>query len=104
MLDPKLLRDNPDAVKHATKVKRVASPELVDQWRAADQRRRELQTQADTLRAEQRKVGDHVGQLKRQLKGATSPDLDQAMSRAAELKTKLQVLADDQTAAEAQSQ
>src|SRR5258706_253501 len=35
MLDPKLLRDNPDAVKHATQIKRVGSPELVDQWRVA---------------------------------------------------------------------
>src|SRR6185503_1182384 len=98
MLDPKLLRDNPDAVKQATRVKRVGSPELVDQWRSADQRRRELQTQSDALRAEQKKAGDQVGQLKRQLKGATNPDLDQLMAKAADLKSKLQSLADDQTA------
>jgi len=30
MLDPKLLRENPQAVKEATRVKRVGSPEMVD--------------------------------------------------------------------------
>lgn len=61
MLDPKLLRDNPDAVKDAVRKKRVGSPELVDAWRAADEKRRASQTQADALRAEQGKVGGQVG-------------------------------------------
>jgi seryl-tRNA synthetase len=104
MLDPKLLRENPDAVKAATRVKRIGSPELVDQWLAADTRRRSLQTQSDSLRAEQKKAGDQVGQLKRQLKGGTSPDLEAAMTRAADLKTQLQSLADQQAAAEADAQ
>ena len=52
MLDPKLLRDHPEAVREATRVKRVASPELVDAWLAADQRRRGAQTLADELRAQ----------------------------------------------------
>ena len=51
MLDPKLLRENPEAVKEATRVKRVGSPELVDAWVAADQRRRSSQTQADAIKA-----------------------------------------------------
>jgi len=32
VLDPKLIRENPEIVKHATLAKRVASPELVDAW------------------------------------------------------------------------
>jgi seryl-tRNA synthetase len=103
VLDPKLLRDNPDAVKAAARVKRVGSPELVDQWLAADERRRSLQTQADSLRAEQKKAGDQVGHLKRQLKGGSSPELESAMAWAGELKTKLGSLADEQAAAEEQA-
>lgn len=57
MLDPRLLRENPDAVRHATRVKRVASPDTVDDWREADEKRRAAQTVADGLRAEQKKAG-----------------------------------------------
>jgi seryl-tRNA synthetase len=104
MLDPKLLRDNPQAVKEATRVKRVASPEMVDQWLAADARRRAAQTQADGLKAEQKKVGDQVGLLKRQLKGGTSPELEQVLKQANDLKARAQQLADEQAAAEAEAQ
>jgi len=103
MLDPRLLRDDPNAVKEATRVKRVASPEMVDLWLAADQRRRAAQTQADGLKSEQKKVGDQVGQLKRQLKGGTSPELETLLGKANELKAKAQQLADEQAAAEAEA-
>jgi seryl-tRNA synthetase len=104
MLDPKLLRDNPDAIKEATRVKRVASPEKVDEWLAADTRRRTAQTQADALKAEQKKLGDQVGQLKRQLKGGTSPELEQVLQQTTDLKSRAQQLADEQAAAEAEAQ
>ena len=68
MLDPKLVRERTEDVKQATRVKRVASPELVDQWLAADERRRAAQTQADAVRAEQGKIGTEVGKLKRELR------------------------------------
>jgi seryl-tRNA synthetase len=104
MLDPKLLRENPQAVKEATRIKRVASPEKVDEWLAADARRRAAQTQADGLKAEQKKVGDQVGLLKRQLKGGTSPELEQVLKQANDLKARAQQLADEQAAAEAEAQ
>jgi seryl-tRNA synthetase len=103
MLDPKLLRENPDAIKEATRVKRVASPERVDEWLAADVKRRTAQTQADALKAEQKKVGDQVGQLKRTLKGGTTPELEQFLQQANELKAKAQQLAEQQAAAEAEA-
>jgi seryl-tRNA synthetase len=103
MLDPKLLRENPEAVKEATRVKRVASPERVDAWLAADQRRRGAQTQADGLKSEQKKVGDQVGGLKRQLKGGSSPELEKLLEQANALKGKAQQLADEQAAAEAEA-
>src|SRR3954454_8840621 len=104
MLDPKLLRDTPQAVKEATRVKRVASPEKVDEWLAADARRRAAQTQADGLKAEQKKVGDQVGLLQRQLKGGTSPELEKVLKQANDLKARAQQLADEQATAEAEAQ
>jgi seryl-tRNA synthetase len=35
VLDPEFIRDNPEIVKHATLVKRLASAELVDAWLTA---------------------------------------------------------------------
>src|SRR3954451_16803135 len=103
MLDPKLLRENPDAVKEATRVKRVGSPEMVDAWLAADTRRRSAQTRADGLKSEQKKVGDQVGQLKRQLKGGTTSELEKLLAQASDFKIQAQALADEQAAAEAES-
>ena len=57
MLDSKFVRENPEIVKQATFVKRVASPELVDAWLMADAKRRDTQTQLDSLRNVQKKVG-----------------------------------------------
>lgn len=104
MLDPKLLRENPEAVKEATRVKRVGSPELVDAWLAADQRRRGAQTQVDAIKSEQKKAGDQVGLLKRQLKGGSSPELEAVLQTANDLKAKAQQLAEEQAAAEVEAQ
>src|SRR3954464_12225212 len=96
MLDPKLLRENPDAVKEATRIKRVGSSEMVDAWLAADTRRRSAQTRADALKSEQKKVGDQVGQLKRQLKGGTTSELEKLLAQASDFKIQAQALADEQ--------
>jgi hypothetical protein len=54
VLDPKFICENPEIVKHATLAKRLASPELVDAWLAADATRRNSQTQfAPAKRAEE---------------------------------------------------
>jgi seryl-tRNA synthetase len=62
MLDPKLLRENPEAIRQATRVKRVGSPQLVDAWLAADERRRSAQAQADKLKADQKTAGEQMKQ------------------------------------------
>lgn len=103
MLDPKLLRENPEAVKEATRVKRVGSPELVDQWLAADEKRRNAQTAADSIKAEQGKIGAQVGRLKGQLKGGTSPELEALLKQAGELKARADALVAEQAAAEAEA-
>ncbi|HEV8604324.1 MAG TPA: serine--tRNA ligase [Tepidisphaeraceae bacterium] len=103
MLDPKLLRENPNAVKEATRVKRIASPELVDAWLKADEKRRQSQLQADNFRAEQRKISEQVGQLKRQLKGGTNPEVEKLVAQSNELKAKQQALTEEQSAGEAEA-
>ncbi|WP_022882333.1 serine--tRNA ligase [Gryllotalpicola ginsengisoli] len=52
MIDPVLLRENPDVVK-ASQIARGESPETVDRALAADQARRAALTEFETLRAEQ---------------------------------------------------
>jgi seryl-tRNA synthetase len=104
MLDPKLIRDNPEAIKEATRIKRVGSPELVDAWLKSDEKRRAAQTKADALRAEQGKVGGEVGKLKGKLKGGTSPELEALLAKATEFKTQYETVTKEQADAEAESQ
>ncbi len=59
MIDPQLLRDNPDAVRRS-QVSRGASVELVDQAIAADADRRARIGEFETLRAEQNAFGKTV--------------------------------------------
>jgi len=104
MLDPKFVRENPDAVKQATRVKRVGSPELVDAWLTADAARRNAQAQVDNLRAEQNKLGEQVGKLKRELKGQSTPELERLLAAANDIKEKQDLLNSQRIAAEAEAQ
>jgi seryl-tRNA synthetase len=104
MLDPKFVRENPDVVKEASRVKRVASPETVDAWLAADAARRTAQAQFDNLRAEQNKIGEQVGKLKRELKGQSSPELEKLLSAANSIKEKQDAFNAERTAAETEAQ
>jgi len=104
MLDPKFIRENPDIVKQATRVKRVASPETVDAWLTADAARRNVQAQSDNLRAEQNKLGEQVGKMKRELRGQSSPELEKLLAAANEIKEKQDALNSERTEAEAEVQ
>jgi len=104
MLDPKLIRENPDIVKEATRVKRVATPEMVDAWLAADAARRNTQAQFDTLRAEQNKLGEQVGKLKRELRGQSSPELEKVLAAANSIKEKQESLSTERSRLEAEAQ
>jgi seryl-tRNA synthetase len=104
MLDPKLIRENPDLVKEATRVKRVGSPEIVDAWLAADAARRNAQARFDTLRAEQNKLGEHVGKLKRELKGQGSPELEALLASANGIKETQEALSAERARLESEVQ
>ncbi|MFZ0716776.1 serine--tRNA ligase [Mycobacterium sp.] len=60
MIDLKLLRDNPDAVRESQK-KRGEDPALVDALLAADTARRTAISSADSLRADQKAASKKVG-------------------------------------------
>ena len=93
MIDLKLLRDNPDAVRES-QTKRGEDPNLVDALLAADAERRKAISTADTLRAEQKAASKKVG-------GASPDDRPALLQAAKELAE--QVKAAEATQAEAET-
>jgi seryl-tRNA synthetase len=69
MLDIRLIRDEPDAVK-AGLARRGADPALIDQVLAHDAARRQAQARADELRGEQKSAGRDVAKLQGDEKAA----------------------------------
>ena len=74
MIDPKILRTDPDAVRRS-QTARGESVELVDELVAADERRRSLMASSETARAEQKALSARIpkasGQEKAELLGRT---------------------------------
>lgn len=69
MLDPKLVRNNPDAVREALK-KRADDVGLVDQFLRVDELWRKKSHEVDQLKAEKNAVSDKIGELKKKKKKA----------------------------------
>ena len=69
MIDIKLLRDNPDAVR-ASQRSRGEDEGVVDAIRAADERRRSSLTAFEQLRAEQKTMGKDVARAQGEEKQA----------------------------------
>ncbi len=82
MIDPQLLRDNPDLVRRSQQARR-ASVELVDEAVAADRERREAITAFEALRAEQNAFGKRVAAAPKDEKAAL---VAQAQQLAADVK------------------
>ncbi len=59
MIDPRVLRDDPDRVR-AAQTKRGLSPDVVDDALAADERRRSSIAEYEALRAEQKQLGKQI--------------------------------------------
>ncbi|MCW4385890.1 serine--tRNA ligase [Salinibacterium sp. SYSU T00001] len=90
MIDPQLLRENPDVVR-ASQQARGASAALVDEALDADRRRRAAIAESESLRAEQKAFGKQVAQAKGDEKQAL---LSQAQQMAARVKELAAVTAD----------
>ena len=82
MIDPQLLRDEPDVIK-ASQAARGASVEVVDQAVAADAARRSAITSFEALRAEQNAFGKTVAKAPKDEKAAL---VQQAQALAAKVK------------------
>ena len=64
MLDPKLIRNNPEAVKKGLK-NRKADISLVDRFLAVDEEWRKLTVEVDELKARRNKASDQIGEMKK---------------------------------------
>ena len=69
MIDPRLLRDDPDRVR-AAQTKRGLSADVVDEALAADERRRSAIVEFEALRAEQKTLGKQIPQAQGEEKQA----------------------------------
>ncbi|MEO5711112.1 MAG: serine--tRNA ligase [Nocardioidaceae bacterium] len=69
MIDPRLLRNDPDRVR-AAQTKRGLSPAVVDDALAADERRRSSIADYEALRAEQKQLGKQIPQAQGEEKQA----------------------------------
>ena len=93
MIDLKLLRDNPDAVRESQK-KRGEDPALVDTLLAADTARRTAISLADSLRADQKAASKKVG-------AASADDRPKLLQQAKDLAEQVKSAEAQQTEAEA---
>lgn len=93
MIDPKVLRENPDAVR-ASQQARGEDPGLVDALAEADSARRAAISAADNLRAEQKSASKAIGK-------ASPDDRPALLAAAKELSEKVKAAESDQAAAEA---
>ncbi|GAA4115278.1 serine--tRNA ligase [Nocardioides fonticola] len=82
MIDPRILRDQPDRVR-AAQAKRGLSDAVVDEALAADSARRTAISEFETLRAEQKSLGKQVAQAQGEEKQAL---LERTKALAAEVK------------------
>ena len=105
MLDPKILRDSPELVV-ASQRARGANEALVAAWQEADSSWRNLNTEYDALRAEQKNLSKSIGPLQGKLKSGDSSvqaELDNLMKQAADMAAELTQIAADRDAAEAKT-
>jgi seryl-tRNA synthetase len=85
MLDINYIRDNKDLVKKACKDKQL-DPSLIDQLLAVDKKRRELQSEVDSIR---KQSNDHVRKIKADVANGNKPTPTQ-IAKGKEIKTQLQ--------------
>jgi seryl-tRNA synthetase len=93
VLDLKLIRRDPDAVRAA--LERRGAGGAIDELLEADRRWRELNTRFEELKAEQNAVGRQIGEAKR-----AGEDASEAVERSTALKAELGPLGDEVRTAE----
>ena len=81
MIDPRLLRENPDLIR-AAQAKRGLSAEVVDEALAADEARRTAIADFERLRAEQKQLGKLIPKAQGEEKAALLEVIDFCIDRA----------------------
>jgi seryl-tRNA synthetase len=90
VLDPKLIRNNPEAVKKGLKNRR-ADASLVDRFLAVDEEWRKLTAEIDELKAKRNKASDQIGEMKKKKQKA-----DDAIAEMKGLSSKIKELDEEQ--------
>ncbi|GAA1955359.1 serine--tRNA ligase [Agromyces allii] len=98
MIDPVLLRENPDLIKHSQEL-RGESPALVDDAVAADAARRHAITAFESLRAEQNAFGKQVAQAPKDEKAALVAQAQELAAKVKQANAEVTVAEDAFTAA-----
>jgi seryl-tRNA synthetase len=89
MISVQLIRDDPDAVKRAI-ARKGEPPEAVDRLLAADARRRQLEAEANDLRAERNAGNRQLGEL---MRNGQRDEADELKTRMAPLSERIDALA-----------
>lgn len=84
MLDIKLIRTQPDAVKAALAKRDPAAAAAIDDLLALDAERRRQQTEVENLKAEQNRLGPQIAQARR-----TGGDASELLARSTEIKERI---------------
>ena len=101
MIDPQILRTDPDRLRESQR-RRGESVELIDDLIAADVAKREAQTRFDELRNEQKVLGKQIGPLQGALKKAADDESRaKAQAEVDALMAQAQTLSDEVKAADA---
>ena len=78
MLDIKLIRTEPDKVKAAMRKRNKDMDAQVDEILAIDERRRQLSSESDNLKAQQNKASKEIPRIKIGVGAKPHPDYDMA--------------------------
>lgn len=97
MLDIKVIRENPDRVKQAMKNRNGDYDEIIDRVLACDEKRRELNSAADNLKAQQNQASRQIPQIKKE-----GGDVSSILAQMNEIKAKIKGL--DSQIAEVESE
>ena len=90
MIDIKLIRSNPDAIKAGAKKRNYDADKMVDDILSIDTKRREITTKVEAMRAEQNAASKQIPQIKKQ-----GGDVSELMAKMKALSTQVKELGAD---------
>lgn len=97
MLDIKVIRENPERVKQAMKNRNGDYDEIIDRVLACDEKRRELNSKADALKAKQNAASKQIPQIKKQ-----GGDVSEILAQMNEIKAEIKGMDAEIAAVEAE--